>query len=63
MAGFGDLAAQLGARDLLDAGDPVAQVHAVLAARRGGWLLIFDNAPGPAALSRLCCRPPGVARC
>ena len=49
-AGFGDLAAQLGARDLLDAGDPVAQVHAVLAARPGGWLLIFDNAPGPAAL-------------
>ena len=49
-AGFGDLAAQLGARDLLDAGDPVAQVHAVLAARPGDWLLIFDNAPGPAAL-------------
>jgi hypothetical protein len=49
-AGFGDLAAQLGARNLLDSGDPVAQVHAVLAARPGGWLLIFDNAPGPAAL-------------
>ena len=49
-AGFGDLAAQLGARDLLDVGDPVAQVHAVLAAVRGGWLLIFDNASGPAAL-------------
>ena len=49
-AGFGDLAAQLGARTLLDSGDPVAQVHAVLAARPGGWLLIFDNAPGPAAL-------------
>ena len=49
-AGFGDLAAQLGARVLLDVGDPVAQVHAVLAARREDWLLIFDNAPGPAAL-------------
>jgi Tetratricopeptide repeat len=49
-AGFGVLAAQLGARDLLDAGDPIAQVHAVLAARAGGWLLVFDNAPGPAAL-------------
>ena len=49
-AGFGDLAAQLGARTLLDSGDPVAQVHAVLAARPGGWLLIFDNAPSPAAL-------------
>ena len=31
-AGFGELAAQLGARDLLDARDPVASVHAVLAA-------------------------------
>jgi tetratricopeptide (TPR) repeat protein len=49
-AGFDDLAAQLGARDLLDVGDPVAQVHAVLAARRGDWLLIFDNAPGVTAL-------------
>jgi hypothetical protein len=34
-AGFGDLAAQLGARDRLAAGDPVAQVHGVLAARPG----------------------------
>ena len=49
-AGFGDLAAQLGARDLLDTSDPVAQVHAVLAARPGDWLLVFDNAPGLAAL-------------
>lgn len=46
-AGFSDLAAQLGAQD---AGDPVAQVHAVLAVRPGNWLLIFDDAPGPAAL-------------
>jgi tetratricopeptide (TPR) repeat protein len=49
-AGFDELAAQLGARDLLDVGDPVARVHAALAARRGDWLLIFDNAPGLAAL-------------
>ena len=49
-AGFGDLAAQLGARDRLAAEDPVAQVYGVLAARPGDWLLIFDNAPGPAAL-------------
>ena len=49
-AGFGDLAAQLGARDRLAAGDPVAQVYGMLAARPGDWLLIFDNAPGPAAL-------------
>ncbi len=43
-AGIGQLAAQLGARDLLDTRDPVAAVHAVLAARPGGWLLILDNA-------------------
>ena len=49
-AGFGDLAVQVGARDLLGAGDPVAQVHGVLAARPGDWLLIFDNAPDPPAL-------------
>ena len=49
-AGFGELAAQLGVRTVLDAGDPVAQVHAVLAAYQGDWLLIFDNAPSPAAL-------------
>ena len=29
-AGFGELAAQLGARELLDARDPVASVHGVL---------------------------------
>ena len=52
-AAFGELAALLGARDLLDAGDPVAQVHTVLAARPGDWLVIFDNAPGPAALRKV----------
>jgi hypothetical protein len=49
-AGFGDLAAQLGARNLLDGGDPVAQVHAALAARPGDWLLVLDNAPSAAAV-------------
>jgi Tetratricopeptide repeat len=49
-AGFGDLAVQLGARDSLAAGDAIAQVHGVLAARPGDWLLIFDNAPGPGNL-------------
>jgi hypothetical protein len=49
-AGFGDLAAQLGARSLLDGGDPVAQVHAALAARPGDWLLVLDNAPSAAAV-------------
>lgn len=52
-AGFGDLAAQLGARDLLGGGDPVAQAHGALAARPGGWLLIFDHAPDVAAVQRM----------
>ena len=43
-AGFGELAAQLGARGLADARDPVASVHAVLARFAAPWLLIFDNA-------------------
>jgi hypothetical protein len=42
-AQFAVLAAQLGARDLADARDPVATVHAVLARRETAWLLIFDN--------------------
>ena len=49
-AAFGELAAQLGTRDVLDAGDPIAQVHGVLAARPGGWLLILDNAASPSAV-------------
>ena len=53
-AGFGELAAQLGARD---GGDPVAAVHAILAAYPAGWLLLFDNAPGPEALAGFV--PPG----
>jgi hypothetical protein len=52
-AGFGELAAELGVRDLLSAGDPIAQVHGVLAARTGDWILLFDNAPGPAALQHV----------
>jgi len=43
-AGFGELAAQLGAREVLDTRDPVASVHSVLAALEAEWLLIFDNA-------------------
>ena len=42
-AGFGTLAAQLGARDVVDLRDPVASVHAVLAKFPVGWLLIFDK--------------------
>ena len=44
-AQFGVLAAQLGAREVVDARDPVAAVHAVLAGAQSGWLLIFDNVP------------------
>jgi hypothetical protein len=48
-AGFGELAAQLGAADR---GDPVASVHAVLAASPAKWLLVFDNAPDRASVAR-----------
>jgi len=41
-AGFGELAAQLGAGER---GDPVAAVHGMLAASPAPWLLLFDNAP------------------
>ena len=40
-AGFGELAAQLGAADR---GEPVAAVHAMLRASPAPWLLVFDNA-------------------
>jgi hypothetical protein len=49
-AEFGELAAQLGVRDLLDTRDPVASVHGVLAAYPAGWLLVFDNAPNRASV-------------
>ena len=49
-AGFAELAAQLGAQDLPGSRDPVASVHSVLAASPDDWLLVFDNAPGRAAV-------------
>jgi hypothetical protein len=49
-AGFADLAAQLGNRDPVDTRDPVASVHAVLAAFKQEWLLVFDNALDPASV-------------
>jgi hypothetical protein len=49
VAGFAELAAQLGAGA---GGDPVARVHAVLA-RRDDWLLVFDNVPGPESVRGL----------
>ena len=50
-AGFGELAAQLGARGLADVRDPVASVHAVLAGFPAPWLLIFDNAADLASVA------------
>jgi hypothetical protein len=51
-AEFAVLAAQLGARDVADARDPVASVLGVLARQETGWLLVFDNAPDRAAVER-----------
>ena len=56
-AGFGELAAQLGAGAM--GGDPVASVHGVLAAYPAEWLLVFDNAPDRASVARV--RAPGRA--
>ena len=50
-AGFGGLAAQLGAVAGADARDPVASVHAVLARFAAPWLLIFDNAADSASVA------------
>ena len=49
-AEFAVLAAQLGAREVVDLRDPVASVHAVLARAGAGWLLVFDNAPDRASV-------------
>jgi Tetratricopeptide repeat len=53
LAEFARLAAQLGAREVVDPRDPVASVHGVLAAFPNEWLLVFDNAAGQEALHRL----------
>jgi tetratricopeptide (TPR) repeat protein len=45
-----NLATQLSVRELADPRDPVASVHAVLAAFPGEWLLVFDNALGEASV-------------
>jgi hypothetical protein len=52
-AGFADLAAELGGGNHARGRDSVAAVHAVLADRPGGWLLVFDNAAGPGDLRTL----------
>jgi Tetratricopeptide repeat len=52
LAEFARLAAQLGAREVVDARDPVASVHGVLAAFPNEWLLVFDNDPGQQEVQR-----------
>jgi hypothetical protein len=59
--GFSELAAQLRIRDEFNAADPVSQVHAVLAARPGDWLLVFDNAPDETAVQKTL-PPAGAGR-
>ena len=50
-AEFGVLAAQLGAREVVDSRDPVASVHGVLARAGAGWLVVFDNVPDRASVA------------
>jgi hypothetical protein len=59
--GFSDLAAALGAHNLLDGSDPVAAVHGALAVRPGDWLLVFDNVTDLAAV-RGALPPKGAGR-
>ena len=49
-AEFAELAAQLGARELVDLRDPVTSVHSVLARAEAGWLVVFDNVTDRAAV-------------
>ena len=51
-AEFAVLAAELGAREVVDPRDPVASVHAVLAREQAGWLVVFDNVPDRASVAR-----------
>ena len=51
-AEFAVLAAHLGARDVVDARDPVASAHGVLARTQAGWLLVFDNVTDRASMER-----------
>jgi hypothetical protein len=51
-AEFGELAAQFGARDVVDTRNPVASVHGMLAAFSARWLLVFDNVRDQASVER-----------
>ena len=50
-AGFGELAALLGVRDVADTRDPVASVHGCWPRSTAPWLLIFDNAADLASVA------------
>jgi hypothetical protein len=52
-ASLGELAARLGVREGPDGGDPVASVHAMLAAWPAGWLLVFDDCSSPADVQQV----------
>ena len=60
-AEFAVLAAQLGAREVVDPRDPVASVHAVLARQEAGWLVVFDNVPDWASVAAFV-PPAGLGR-
>jgi hypothetical protein len=51
-AEFAVLAAQLGAREVVDPRDPVASVHALLARQRARWLVVFDNVLDRASIEK-----------
>ena len=51
-AGFAELAAQLGARDVAGTPDPVTSAHGMLAAYPRQWLLVFDNTPDRSAVEK-----------
>lgn len=51
-AEFAELASLLRVRELIDRSDPVAQVHAALAARPDQWLLVLDNVTAPESIRR-----------
>ena len=56
-AEFAVLAAQLGAREVVDPRDPVASVHAVMARQEAGWLLVLTMRRTGRRWSRSCHRP------
>ena len=62
-AEFGELAAQLGARELLDARDPVASVHGVLAAFPAGVAAGLRQRARTGTRCSGSCRRPGMAGC